>query len=198
MKPRTLLLLIPLIALIPFLAGRAVSDDHFSHPHHSDDASTPMALAVATAVPQEDDYDHDHAAKQMGPNGGRLVTSTHPHYEFLVQDDRRLKITFLSDDGTAIAPGPSTVTAAGGDRQKPTRFTFSEIDGSLVSDLPLPDGSEVPLILMVKANASAQPVPERIIVNTEQCSSCESPEYSCICAHDHDDHDMDDKHEHKS
>ncbi len=145
---------------------------------------------------KHDDHDHEHEEKIVGPNGGRVVTATEPHFEFLVLDDRKLKITFLSEEGEAIAPGKATVTAVGGERAKPTTFAFAEAGGALVSDAALPEGDMVPLVLQVKLTPDAKTVTEKFTVNLNDCPTCEYKEYACICDHDHD-HDHDHKKEKK-
>ncbi len=143
------------------------------------------------------DHDHEHAEKIVGPNGGRVVTATEPHFEFLVLEDRKLKITFLSEENEPVAPGKAKVTAVGGERSKPTKFAFTESGGSLVSDAALPEGDMVPIVLQVKATADSKKVTEKFTVNLAKCPTCEYKEYACICDHEHD-HDHDDHdHDHK-
>ncbi len=148
-----------------------------------------FSLADENPVIDAHGHEHEHEEKIAGPNGGRVVTSVEPHYELLVLEDRRLKITFLSDEGAAIAPGAATVVGTGGDRSKPTRFVFTEKDGSLISDAALPEGNEISLILQVKVTPDAKSVAERITMNLATCEKCEHPEYACVCAHDDHDHD---------
>lgn len=157
-----------------------------------------LSLSVcATADEKKDghkhDHPHDHDEKMVGPNGGRVVTATEPHFEFLVLEDRKIQITFLSDEGEAVAPGEATVSAVGGKRSQPTRFAFSAAEKSLVSDLALPEGDRVPLVLQVKLTPAAKTVTEKFTVDLAQCPTCEYPEYACICDHDHDHDHKDEK-----
>ncbi len=126
---------------------------------------------------------HSHAKKEAGPNGGRVVTSVDPHFEFLVTPEGKVKLTFLGEDGKAIAPAGQTVTAIGGDRAKPTKLAFAIADGALISDKPLPEGKSVPIILQVKVSPAAKTVTERFNVNLADCPTCEHKEYACTCAH---------------
>ncbi len=175
MSIRHLLLLPALLAIALPSCGDKHDHDH-DHDHKHDEAHK---------HDHDHDDDHDHGGK-VGPNGGRVVTVTEPHFEFLVLDDRKLKITFLSEEGEAVAPGRATVTAVGGERSNPTKFAFAEADGALVSDAALPEGSMVPIVLQVKLTPDAETVTEKFTVNLAQCPTCEYQEYACICDHDHD------------
>lgn len=183
MNIRSILLTALLALALPAVADEKKGDKH-DHKHDKKHK-------------HDDEHDHEHEEKIVGPNGGRVVTSTEPHFEFLVLDDRKLKITFLSEEGEAVAPGEAKVTAVGGERSKPTKFAFSEADGALVSDVALPEGDMVPLVLQVKVSPDAKTVTEKLTVNLNDCPTCEYKEYACICDHDHD-HDHDDHdHDHK-
>ncbi len=143
--------------------------------------STPAVLA-------EDGHDHGHdhgehaeAAKQAGPNGGKVIHSVEPHYELFVMEDRRVKITFLGEDGKGVAPGAQVVSGIGGDRSNPTKFAFAKDGDSLVSDKPLPKGTVVSLVLRVKPAADAKTVTERLSLNLADCPGCDYKEYACTC-----------------
>ncbi len=145
-----------------------------------------------------DHADHDHAKaahahpdKKAGPNGGRVIVSVEPHVEFLVTADRKLQLTFLGADGKAVAAAEQGATAIGGDRSKPTRFKFEKSGDVLVSDVALPDGGSVPLVLMLKATPDSKTVTEKFNVNMAVCPGCKLHEYACVCDHDegaHGDH----------
>lgn len=156
-----------------------------------------LGLVLSPAIRAEEDHkdhdhkegehkehaDHDHAKKKAGPNGGRIVTATEPHFEFFVMPDGKVKITFLGDDGKAVAAKDQTVSAVGGDRAKPTKLAFAKDGDSLVSDKPLPEGKMVPIVLMVKMTADAKTVTEKFNVNLADCPTCDYKEYACTCAH---------------
>jgi hypothetical protein len=147
-----------------------------------------MSMLLPAAVSAADEHaGHGHAKKQAGPNGGRIVTSVEPHYELLVTPERKVKITFLGEDGKPVEAKDQSVTATGGDRANPTRMTFAKEAGALVSDKPLPEGKLVPLVLQVKTSADAKSVTERLSVNLADCPTCEHKEYACTCEHGTDD-----------
>ena len=127
--------------------------------------------------------DHEHAKTEAGPNGGRVLTSVEPHVEFFVTPERKVKLTFLGEDGKAVAPGAQTVTAIGGERSKPTRMSFAKDGDSLVSDKPLPEGMNLPIVLQIKVTPAAKSVTEKFMVNLADCPTCAHKEYACTCAH---------------
>lgn len=149
----------------------------------------PALLAADEHEHKEGDkkeHAHEHAKKEAGPNGGRIVTATTPHFEFFVMDGGKVKITFLGEDGKAIALKDQSVTAVGGDRAKPTKLAFAKDGESLVSDKPLPEGKEIPIVLQVKMDKEAKTVTEKFNVNLAACPECKLKEYACICEHSHE------------
>ena len=129
------------------------------------------------------DADHAHAEKAAGPNGGRVIDSVDPHFEFFVTPGRMVKITFLGADGNAVAPAGQIVTAIGGDRSKPTRLSFAMVDGALISDKALPEGNMIPLVLQVKVSPESKSVNTKFMVNLAECPGCRHKEYACVCEH---------------
>ncbi len=127
--------------------------------------------------------DDDHGAKVAGPNGGRVITSVEPHAEFLVLDDRRVQLTFLDDALKPIPIAEQTAEVISGDRSNPTELSFTQSDGTLVSDAPLPEGNAVPAVLRITPLPDGETVTERITVNLAQCPTCDYAEYACICDH---------------
>lgn len=129
--------------------------------------------------------DHDHSRKEAGPNGGRVVTSVTPHYEFFVTPEKKVKITFLGEDGKALPARDQVVTAVGGDRAAPTRMSFVKDGDSLLSDKPLPEGKELPIVVQVKVTPDAKTATEKFTVNLATCPECKHAEYACTCDHHH-------------
>tara|TARA_R110002096_G_scaffold428258_1_gene639693 strand:- start:26 stop:709 length:684 start_codon:yes stop_codon:yes gene_type:complete len=135
------------------------------------------------------DDDHDHAEKIAGPNGGRVITDVEPHLEFLVLDDRKVKITALDDDNKPATIAGQTVKLTGGDRSSPTRMTFVSQDGVLLSNEAFPEGNDFPVVLQIKSG-DGKPVMAKFNLNFSDCPTCDFKEYACVCDHgDHDDHD---------
>ncbi len=142
-----------------------------------------ISPALCAEGPHDHGHGHSHAKKTAGPNGGRVITSVKPRLEFFVTPGRKVKITFLGEDGQAIAPADQVVTAVGGDRSKPARLVFSKADGSLISDKPLPEGNMIPIVLQIKIAPGAKTVNEKFMVNLADCSECDHKEYACTCEH---------------
>ncbi|MCP5536712.1 MAG: hypothetical protein H7A51_10860 [Akkermansiaceae bacterium] len=144
--------------------------DHDVHPGESDDHAG-----------------HDHAKKEAGPNGGRIITTVEPHAEFFVTADHKIRITFLSADNKAVAVGAQTVDVVCGDRSNPTMLAFTKAaDGnSLISSGVLPEGNNFPTIVTIKTTAEAAPVRDKFTLNLSDCPTCEYKEYACTCEHGH-------------
>ena len=143
-------------------------------------AATTVAFVPAFAA---DSHGHDHGAKIKAPNGGRVVTAVEPHFELLVTAERGLQVTFLGEHGKAIAPAAQKITATGGSRSAPTKFTFAKAGNTLLSDKPLPEGKVIPLVMRIKMTADAKAVTERLSLNLNDCPTCKYKEYACACAH---------------
>jgi hypothetical protein len=147
---------------------------------------TLLALTLLPALRAEQkEQDHKHEHKVAGPNGGRVLHSVEPHCEFFVRADRKLQVTFLGEDGKAIAPAAQTVSAIGGERSKPTKFSFTKMANTLVSDVALPEGNRLPIVITIKNNPNAKPVVEKFAVDLSNCPTCEYREYACTCDHEH-------------
>ena len=166
-----------------------------------------VALAFSTPFLGAEEHDHkeqDHAgeheghdheghencdhgaAKEAGPNGGRILTEIEPHAELLVTEDRKIQITFLNEEGKKAEPAEQKVTLIGGKRSAPTRMKFTVQDGVLISDKELPEGLNIPVILQVKATPDAKTETIRFNLNLEDCPTCDYLEYACTCDHSAD------------
>jgi hypothetical protein len=156
--------------VLPFLAALAFS----------------LPLSAADKKKDHDhDHDHDHAheKKMATPNGGRLLAAIEPHAEFFVTADRKVQITFLGEDGKAIAPAAQVVTVTAGDRSSPTKLTFTKSGNTLVSNAALPAGNDFPTVVQIKVTPDAKTVTEKFNLNLSKCPTCAFAEYACTCAH---------------
>ena len=141
-----------------------------------------LAVATLALIPTAYAADgHDHAKKVAGPNGGMIITAVEPHCELFVTSERKLKITFLGDDGKPAALKEQSLTGTGGDRAKPTKFTFVKAGDSLVSEQPLPEGDAIQLVLQIKTVPDVKPVTKRVALNLANCPGCKLAEYACTC-----------------
>jgi len=134
-------------------------------------------------------HEGDHEKVQAGPNGGRILHGVEPHLEFLVTEDRKVRITAVDDENEAIPIAAQSVRVIGGDRTNPTRLSFEKEGDVLVSDSTVPEGENFPVVVQIKPTPDAKTVLEKFQVNLEDCPTCEYREYACVCDHDH-------KHEH--
>lgn len=163
------------IASLAFLGCSSESHEHASsEPKHEDEHAHEDAHA----------HDDDSEKKEGGPNGGRIITSVNPRFEFLINDDRTLQLTFLDDESRSIAPNEQIITLIGGDRANPTRIAFVPKGKSLVSSQALPEGGSVPVVLQIKTDPKASIIREKFNVNLSECPTCDYQEYACVCGHD--------------
>lgn len=146
-------------------------------------AALALSLPVSAADKKKGDHDHDHAKEKkiIAPNGGRIITAVEPHAEFLVTKDRKVQITFLGEDGKAIAPASQVVTVTAGERSSPTKLTFAKSGNMLVSDGVLPAGNDFPTVVQIKATPDAKAVTEKFNLNLSKCPTCSFAEYACTC-----------------
>ena len=142
-----------------------------------------LAFVVPASAADKKADDHHHEKRMAGPNGGRILTKVEPHAEFFVTADRKVQITFLGDDGKAIAPAAQVVTVTAGDRSAPTKLTFAKSGNALVSDAALPAGNDFPTVVQIKAKPDAKAVTEKFNLDLVKCSGCGHGEYACTCAH---------------
>ncbi len=133
-------------------------------------------------------FGHDETKKVKMPNGGRHLAKPSPAAEFLVQPDRRVRVTFVDDAGAPVPATEQAVTVTAGDRSAPTKLTFVRAGDVLLSEQALPAGNDFPAVVQVKANAEARPVVERFHINLSVCGECQLAEYACVCSHGHDEH----------
>lgn len=144
-----------------------------------------LLAALILALPAFAGDNHDHAKKEAGPNGGKILTAVEPHAEFFVTSDRKVQITFLDDNGKAIAPAAQTVTVTAGERSAPTKLTFAKSGNVLISDKSLPEGTAFPAVVQIKLTPEAKAVVEKFNLNLAKCPECKLAEYACTCAHAH-------------
>lgn len=151
----------------------------------SDTHDTSAARNEAHERDSEDAHAHDGDSekKEGGPNGGRIIASVNPRFEFLVNDDRSIQLTFLDDESHPIAPSGQLITLVGGDRSNPTLIAFTPKGNTLVSSQPLPEGNSIPVVLQIETSPGASTIREKFNVNLSECPTCDYKEYACVCGH---------------
>ncbi|SKB01819.1 hypothetical protein SAMN02745166_03470 [Prosthecobacter debontii] len=141
-----------------------------------------LTLALAFSVNAADKHDHKNEAK-AGPNGGKLITEVEPHVEFFVNADKKIEIRFVDDDNKVVAPAEQVIAVTLGDRSAPTKLAFTKDGDKLVSDKTIPEGSDIPTVVQIRAKEGAKAVTEKFNLNLAQCPTCKNKEYACTCAH---------------
>jgi hypothetical protein len=144
-----------------------------------------VAIAVLTSLTLHAGKNHSHEKKEPGPNGGRILTSIEPHAEFLVTADRKVQITFVDDNGKAIAPAEQAVTVTTGERSAPVKMTFAKTETAFLSEQTVPEGNNFPVVVRIKTNPDAKAIVEKFTLNLSICPDCKYAEYACICSHTH-------------
>lgn len=133
-------------------------------------------------------FAHGEASKIPGPNRGRVLVKLEPQVEFFVTAERKVRLTFVDDQGKPVAP-PAGVNATlvTGERSAPFTMLFvtegEGVGASLLSITPLPAGENLPAILRVKTAAASAPTTVRFHINLARCGECDRAEYACACAH---------------
>ncbi len=144
---------------------------------------TVLSVLLVTSISAFAGPGHSHEKKEAGPNGGRIITTVTPHAEFLVTPDRKVKITFLGEDGKVVPPSDQVVTVTTGERSAPVKLVFSKQGDSLISDGVIPEGSMFPTVIQIKATPDSETATARFNLNMANCPGCQKPEYACTCAH---------------
>lgn len=144
-----------------------------------------FAIALLSSLTLQAGNNHSHEKKVAGPNGGRILTTIEPHAEFFVTADRKVQITFVNDDGKAIAPAGQIVIVTTGERSAPVKMTFAKNENVLLSDQSVPVGNNFPVVVQVKTTPDAKTLVEKFTLNLSQCRGCKHAEYACICDHAH-------------
>ena len=145
----------------------------------------PLAIAILSSLTLHAGTDHSHEKKQAGPNGGRILTCIEPRAEFFVTADRKVQITFVDDNGKAIAPAEQVVTVTTGERSAPVKMTFAKTETALLSEQTVPEGNNFPVVVRIKTNPDAKAIVEKFTLNLSICPDCKYAEYACICSHVH-------------
>jgi hypothetical protein len=145
----------------------------------------PLAIAILSALTLHAGPNHSDEKKEAGPNGGRILTSMEPHAEFFVTADRKVQITFVDDNGKAIAPAEQIVTVTTGERSAPVKMTFAKTETALLSEQTVPEGNNFPVVVQIKTSPDAKAIVEKFTLNLSICPDCKYAEYACICSHTH-------------
>ncbi len=125
---------------------------------------------------------HNHKIP-AGPNGGKVLETPVGHAEFFVQEDRKIRITFLDDKLKVIPAGKQVVNAKAEASSGTVALDFERSGEFLVSQGTLPDGDKYRIVLQIRPDAAGKPQNLRIDYDADMCGKCKLPEYACICGH---------------
>ena len=166
MKPikKPIIAIIIATTILSFEGITSLSGSSRHHDHHDHDC---------------DSHDHKSEKRIPGPNEGRIISATKPPFEFLVTAERKVKITFLNDNNEPIPTTSQRIALIGGNRFKPTELKFSKSGDILVSDKSLPEGSKIPVILIIQISPDSKVVRERFNLDLNNCSDCSYKKYAC-------------------
>jgi hypothetical protein len=140
------------------------------------------ALCAGLAFPASaaEKHDHKHLAT---PKGGRLLETTEPHAEFVVEKDRTVTINFYSEDMKPVAATTQSATAIADAKSGKATLAFEKKGDTLVSKTKLPEGDGYNMVVQFKQAADAKPQNFRFKLDMSICGECKRAEYGCICDH---------------
>jgi hypothetical protein len=118
-----------------------------------------------------------------GPNGGRILETTPLHAEFLVQPDRKIRLTFLDQALKPAAAGTQEAKAIAEAKAGKTALEFEKAGNTLVSKTALPEGDGYRIVVQIKPDAASKPQNFRIDFLAHICGGCKLAEYACTCDH---------------
>ena len=132
-----------------------------------------ISLFTATAA--------DKPAHLARPKGGRLLHTTPPHAEFVIEKDRTVTINLYNAELKPVAVTTQTVTVQADAKDGKAKLEFEKKGDSLVSKTKLPEGDGYNIVVQFKQTADAKPLNLRFKLDMNICSGCKRAEYACHC-----------------
>lgn len=99
------------------------------------------------------------------PNGGRLINSVKPQFEFFLRKDQHAQITFLDPKGQKVSANKQVISIIGGDRKAPVRIGFVKRNGLLISEKKLPDMKRIPIVMQITVAPGSKSQYEKFFVD---------------------------------
>jgi hypothetical protein len=121
-----------------------------------------------------------HGGVELGPNGGRILEFSKNetmHGEVTVKNGK-FHIAVLDKDMKPVKVDKQSLTATGGNREKPEKLAVEKVEGGFV--LPVVKDGDW-LIVQFKEDAKAKAVTARMQYDTGECEKCKAPEWLCKC-----------------
>lgn len=110
---------------------------------------------------------HGHGHHHHGPNGGRLLLKASPDIEFKVTGDRRVELYAVNIKNEIVPIEKQEVKVTAGPRSKPVHLTFSKDGGKLVSDVALPEGDDIPVVLEIVVKPGGTTLVEKFVLSSD-------------------------------
>lgn len=141
-----------------------------------------LSLILLGALSLSAEEKHNHKAT-AGPNGGKILEIEPLHAEFLVQADKKVRITYYDAAMKPLPVSTQEVKVIAEAKTGKAVLDFEKSGEVLISKTALPEGSGYRVVLQLKADANAKPQNFRIDYNAEICGGCKLVEYACTCDH---------------
>lgn len=116
-----------------------------------------------------------------GPKGGRLLETTVPRAEFLLQKDHSAIIFFYDAELKPVPATDQALAIIAETQAGKTKIEFEKKGDVLVSRRTLPEGDGYNLVVQFRQTADARPRNFRFKLETHSCEGCHRAEYACIC-----------------
>ena len=125
--------------------------------------------------------DHKHAKAVSRPKGGKILEVDSSHIEFFIQSDRKVSVTFLTEDMKPLPPAEQSVSLVAQAPSGKATLEFEKSGDSFISKTPLPEGDGYMTILQLKPKPDAKSQNLRIKLDLAECKECKHAEYACVC-----------------
>ncbi len=121
------------------------------------------------------------AAKPVpGPKGGRILTTSAPHAEFFVTEDRSVTVAFYDEELNPIPTGDREVNAIAQAETGRANLEFTKSASAFTSTRLLPEGDGYTVVVQIREKPGAKPTNHRVVFHDEICEECSRAEYACV------------------
>ncbi|MES2309121.1 MAG: hypothetical protein V4507_09715 [Verrucomicrobiota bacterium] len=139
-----------------------------------------IALLIGSHAKAADDHHHKIIP---GPRGGKVLESEPLHAEFLVQADKKVRVTFYDESMKPVTPQSQEIKVIAEVKSGKTILEFEKNGDGFVSKSILPEGDGYRVVIQIKNDAASKPQNFRVEYHDEVCKECKHAEYACICEH---------------
>ena len=110
---------------------------------------------------------HGHGHHHHGPNGGRLLLKASPDIEFKITKDRMVELYAVNIKNEIVPIEKQEVKVTAGPRSKPVHLTFTKDGDKLVSDVALPEGDDIPVVLEIIVKPGGPTLVEKFVLDSD-------------------------------